>query len=156
MSYAITLKALKHARSLSQETNAFTATVCVNGKPQFYAENQGHGGATNIRRMPEATLTFDEVDVWLKANHPPVDLGNDLKTDYDFEWVINALVTDDLIAKEVSRKLKATVVYTLKGKSGVYAQPIAKIDSARKHPDVDKILNDLPMADALEIWRKHP
>ena len=43
----IELKNVKHFPSLSQETEAFTASLYINGKHAGYAENTGHGGETN-------------------------------------------------------------------------------------------------------------
>ncbi|CDT00991.1 hypothetical protein BN1088_1432764 [Sphingobacterium sp. PM2-P1-29] len=43
----IETKNIKHAPSLSQETEAFTANIYINGKHAGYAENAGHGGETN-------------------------------------------------------------------------------------------------------------
>ena len=44
----ITLKNLKVAKFMSQETTCFQATVYVDGKKAGTAENEGHGGCTNV------------------------------------------------------------------------------------------------------------
>ena len=43
----IKLKNVKHAPSLSEETEAFTASLYINGKHAGYAKNAGHGGSTD-------------------------------------------------------------------------------------------------------------
>ena len=42
----IKLKNIKFSEHLSEETNAFTADIFVNGKKVGYAKNDGHGGCT--------------------------------------------------------------------------------------------------------------
>jgi len=43
----IELKKIKFSEHLSQETNAFTAEIYINGKNAGYARNDGHGGCTD-------------------------------------------------------------------------------------------------------------
>lgn len=43
----IELKNIKHSPSLSEETEAFTASLYINGKHAGYAKNAGHGGSTD-------------------------------------------------------------------------------------------------------------
>ena len=44
----IELKKIKHARSLSEETNAFTAELHVNGEHVADCKNSGNGGMTDV------------------------------------------------------------------------------------------------------------
>ena len=41
----VELKNLKHSEFASHETNCFEATIWLNGKRAFFAQNDGHGGA---------------------------------------------------------------------------------------------------------------
>ena len=43
----IELKNVKHFPSLSQETEAFTASLYINGQHAGFAKNAGHGGSTD-------------------------------------------------------------------------------------------------------------
>ena len=43
----IEIKNIKHSPSLSEETNAFTADIYVNGVKAGSAMNRGHGGCTD-------------------------------------------------------------------------------------------------------------
>lgn len=45
----ITIGAFKYFAAMSQETNAFTANVLLDGKLVGYADNEGRGGSTHIR-----------------------------------------------------------------------------------------------------------
>lgn len=68
----IEIKNLKVARSLSEETHAYTATIYVDGKPAFHASNHGTGGCDSYH--PIAPFTYDDVkqiDEYLKANYAP-------------------------------------------------------------------------------------
>lgn len=69
----IELKNIKHSPSLSEETEAFTASLYINGKHAGYAENTGHGGETNyyekdakgkelIKQAEYYTKSFKEPD----------------------------------------------------------------------------------------------
>lgn len=48
----LTLAKLKIARSLSEETTAFTADLTLDGKVFGYASNHGQGGPTDARFLP--------------------------------------------------------------------------------------------------------
>ena len=59
----LTLKNLKVSPSLSEETTAYTATVCLDGKPVLLASNHGHGAADLFHRHPKATAA-DADTLW--------------------------------------------------------------------------------------------
>ena len=67
----IEIKNLKIAASLSEETNAYTADIFVDGVKTFAASNHGHGGCDSYHRYPTAKVGEREVDAWLAANVPP-------------------------------------------------------------------------------------
>lgn len=89
----IELRNLKIARSLSEETVAYTATICVDGIPTFDASNHGQGGCDFYRPLKSAKVTEAEVDAWLKANRPPFEAyGMTLEPSLEME-------VGDIIAK---------------------------------------------------------
>ena len=45
----VTIGAFKHFAGMSEETNAFTANVLLDGKLIGYADNHGKGGCTHVR-----------------------------------------------------------------------------------------------------------
>ena len=49
----ITLKNLKVAKFMSQDTLCYQATIYVDGKKAGTVENEGHGGCSNVHLNPE-------------------------------------------------------------------------------------------------------
>lgn len=49
----ITLKNIKVAKFMSQETLCYSATVYVDGKKAGHSENDGHGGCSSVHLNPE-------------------------------------------------------------------------------------------------------
>ena len=67
----IIIKNLKIARTLSEETTAYTATIYVDGIATFAASNHGHGGCDFYHRLPTAKVTEADVNAWLATNVAP-------------------------------------------------------------------------------------
>lgn len=67
----IVIKNLKIARSLSEETTAYTATIYVDGVATFAASNHGTGGCDFYHTLPTAKVTEAQVNEWLAANVSP-------------------------------------------------------------------------------------
>lgn len=161
----ITLKNVKYAAFASEETHCFNATVYVDGKKAGTAENSGHGGPTDVHwtnnelkekaekwiaTLPAITYTFGECG------------GSYLQTD---ETVIDDLVTEWLIARDMKRALSKRILFTKNGKDGIFQSKSlpkqvkaefmkpAKIAELKSKWGADKVLNLLPEAEALEIWK---
>lgn len=100
----ITLKHITHSEKLSRETNAFTADVYFDGKKVGYAENDGHGGSTNVCRYPETREEFKAAEVYAKSL-PQTDYGT-FKVDSDLEHVVDNLLEDWLKAKDDAKYQK--------------------------------------------------
>lgn len=95
----IAIASLKHMPSLSEETNAYTATVLVDGVRAFDASNHGQGGCDFYHRIkgydgPDA----HEIDAWLKVNSPKIE-SHGMQLDNCLEIIVG-----DLLEAEVSRK----------------------------------------------------
>lgn len=60
------LKNVYFSERLSQETNAFSADVYFQGKKFATAENDGHGGQTFIRPLPNKLDVFKEANEYAK------------------------------------------------------------------------------------------
>lgn len=58
----ITLKNIKIIDAMSEETICFTANVYENGKQIGIAQNEGHGGNTNVYLDPPNNKTYEEMD----------------------------------------------------------------------------------------------
>lgn len=96
----VELKRLQVYERMSQETTAFNADVWIDGKKAGTAENNGHGGNTNVRIADRAlaaalreygkTLVPDEY-----KEFSPGD-----------EWIVDDLVEKTCAAKESARVAK--------------------------------------------------
>lgn len=163
----LTLRNIKYSQSLSEETNAYTATVYKDGKPFCHVSNRGHGGSDDQR--PIAPFTYADIksaDAWLAESLPPIYMGKHggepLKQSLE-NWCGERL-TDHLVSADLRRALKRRVlserdghIYEtgLKGKRALTAQEVAKLAAAiiAKHPSA-RILNTMPFEEALAIYRK--
>lgn len=68
----IEIRNLKIARSLSEETTAYTATIYVDGAKAFSASNHGTGGCDDYYSWPGYTgPKLAEVEAWLAVNVAP-------------------------------------------------------------------------------------
>ena len=68
----IKLKSVKVCQWASRETLCFTASVYFDGKRIATAENDGRGGMTHFRPLPEKFDQLQEAYAWAKAL-PPVE-----------------------------------------------------------------------------------
>ncbi len=150
----IKLKNLKHARNLSEETNAFTADVYVDGKKVAYAKNDGHGGNTMVREYPEPGCreTLDKAEAYAKTL-PPI-IHDDFELPMDLEFFIDELVDGDLKEKEQARFKKKMEKEMLTGivvgvpdtgKYGFYnlRKPLSTIPKGQLHAHILSIRTKL-------------
>ena len=64
----IELKSIKFSEAMSEETNAFTANLYINGKKVGYCKNQGHGGCTDYNAdEPKFRTIIAEAEAYCKA-----------------------------------------------------------------------------------------
>jgi len=139
----IELKKIKHARNMSEETNAFTADIYVEGEYCGYAKNEGWGGCTNYRahakkvlwtkdgysdadraKLDRAKALLKKAEDWAKSL-PPTETsfknpdGTAWMMDEDLETVIDEMVQDDLIWQDFKKDCRAGVVVLTDAKLGV-------------------------------------
>ena len=90
----VELKNVHFSESLSEETNAFTANVYVNGKKCGYAKNDGCGGCTDIRQLGGVnSKLFVECVNYLKTQ-PQINIGSEKEpymVDCDMETMVDHL-----------------------------------------------------------------
>jgi hypothetical protein len=99
----IELKNIKVAHSLSEETNAYTATVYVDGQRAFEASNHGTGGCDDFRPLPGYTGPSEaEINAWLKANKEPLK-SDGFTLEYDLELLCGDLVDAHIKEQDVKR-----------------------------------------------------
>jgi hypothetical protein len=69
----IELKKIAFYERMSEETNAFTADVYVNGVKTGYAKNDGQGGSTFIHSYEGKSLLLHEAESYVEAL-PPIQV----------------------------------------------------------------------------------
>lgn len=152
MNHTITITKLKHYAALSEETNCFTCTVLLDGKPTWYAENRGQGGSTNVQ--------------WLKtpsdAQRAEHDMGK-------VEELVDQFVEDAIMEKHkekdkktVARKLSKGLFFRTKGqKENSYYSvktptpndpAIRERILGKRKDEIDVIINDLPIHEAVKYF----
>lgn len=95
----IELKRFTTNARLSQETTAFAADVWVDDKKVGHAENDGHGGATNVHLDPSVR---DKVEAYGKTLVP-----DDYKAfTSGAEWLVDQLVEAELQRRDDAKLAK--------------------------------------------------
>lgn len=155
----IELKNVKVIESMSEETNCYTASLYVDGKKIGIVSNRGHGGCDNFDGDRDA---FQAAQEWLKSNHPEVHLYDDVSVPMDMELFCGEWVENWRMTKALKKDLKSKVLFTTKGKPGVYqlswkgVRTITErhIEHAKAKNPGATILNTLPIEEALELYKK--
>ena len=174
----IELKNFKHSEFMSQETHAFEATVWVDGKRAFTAENDGHGGADfylPVKGQTRSDMTKIHQQI---RDHHLEKVFNDMNKTYfrncpdeDNEWVKNLsdeaiveiviadLITKKLMTKTLKQRFRKNVLILeedgsisllgFKGKPKIEPIHIAVVED--QHPDAI-IMNTLPLDKAVDIY----
>lgn len=154
----IELRNVKIARSLSEETTAYTATIYVDGKPAFHASNHGHGGADMYHAVAGyAGPSEAEIGAWLADHEPPMGPYDpnpatralyDNGTSCDLELFVGRLLGAHEATAERKRiekkldRLLATVVVGIRDgalvtwKAAPTADILARLEANPKNADV--------------------
>lgn len=166
-SLKIELRRIEHLERNSEETNCYAAQVWVNGKHMVDVSNDGHGGCDY--QYPAKGYTYEDIEALNKriaAEFPPAFIFDGNPHPADLETVCSNYLTDWLIERDIKKMLKRAVCFTLKSKKGVfsislkhkgriYTPEFITHEIKRRHGgDVDQIINDLPLADAIALWKK--
>lgn len=100
----IELKNIKHSPSLSQETEAFTANLYINGALAGYARNNGHGGSTDYSQADEKGRDLirqaEEYCLGLPEKQYPANHGMEA---YSIKMNLEHFI-DDLLDKHLQEK----------------------------------------------------
>lgn len=122
----IELRKVSYSASLSDETNAFTADVWIDGKKQGYAENHGTGGPTNVHpnalrvRLDEYGKTLPAVDIGTSTGSEPHMIVQDA------DWIVDSLLEDWIARRDLKRLLKNRALYTLTDAPGIMQTKVVK------------------------------
>ena len=113
----IELKNISHSKALSEETNAFSATVFIDGKRAGAVSNNGHGGAHRYHPY-ELEKTLNDYAKTL----PPIvsDLKNNDGTPFTYaasaDTLIDEVFADALEAKDMKRLCAKKTLFREAGK----------------------------------------
>ena len=132
---AMELKNLSLNTSMSEETHCFRATVYLNGKRMFCADNRGRGGSNDYYPLSHGGLDhhllekgreeFDEAmslarEEAKRYTLKKIELGEDLqwaidafgdgKSDELIDWLITDLINEQLTLKEMRKVMKKKVI----------------------------------------------
>ena len=162
----IELRKISHNQSLSEETNAYSAQVWVDGQHVCDVSNHGQGGPD--MQYPAKGKTNADIAALndkIKATYPPQSYvaGGD-KFDYptDLEVVCGQLLTDHLIGRDLKRLLTRTIVFHDPVSKKVLHYKTCKVDAHRrqlcdvtmkKYPQAE-ILNQMKFEDALKLYKQ--
>ena len=121
----IEIKNVQFSEALSEETNAFTANLYINGKKVGYCKNQGHGGCTDYRAdSPEYRQIIADAEAYCKTL-PKVKFKTS-EWDQSLEWVIDMLMEDWLKAKEKKKEMRQMAKAILVGVPNAHTYSIYK------------------------------
>jgi len=169
----IEIKNLHYSAFASEETHCFEATVYVDGKRSFIAKNDGRGGCNdyhsflkNTKDVGDVYQIVDRINAELKAQGPVSgphkrNDGSEFYLYKDIDWVVNDLVNDALILKDMRRALKKIIYLHPDGSLRQMAanfkptpDVLKAIKGASWWTDEYKLLNEMPQEEALKIWRE--
>ena len=158
------LKNIKHTAWASEETHCYQASLYVDGKPVAIVSNDGQGGCDYEYDHPKCKADYRAT---MKAVHdyfkslPKTDASDIFPEGLEqcLEFWCADQVNNFLVSRELKKKLKSHVLFQFKYKDGIY--------QSKYHPTVTdgdwvinkqagetrRILNDMPFADALVIWK---
>lgn len=126
----IELSGVKVARSLSEETLAFTAVVKIDGKPAYAAKNQGCGGCNYYDRLRPDAPSIQDIERFLIAQ------GKAKADDFEIlDCYIGDLIETQESAKRLARMLKTKIVVLVDNKG----QPALATYSAKFPPNATNI-----------------
>ena len=149
----VELRNVKYAAFASQETSCFEATVYMDGRKSLTVRNGGTGGDNYwYDIIPGATKELKAY----AATLPPVDYDG-TKLDMDAGLLVGELLDAWLVERDVKRKLAKSVCFTKKGAVGVFTfsvkySPDVAAQIRTKRSDIDKILQELPLTEAVNLF----
>lgn len=169
MKPTIELRKLRHSKSLSEETPAYTADVLVDGALFCHVSNHGTGGCD--MQYPPKGMTgsqfrplLEALDKRIGETFPPIDFYEEFHTEasktmeplkQNLEMVCHGLVGQADLEKTVARDLKKNVMWISDGKQWQVSLRKAKAPMEKLIPvvktkyGVEKTLNEMPLAEAV-------
>lgn len=105
------LKNVKVHPDMSEETTCFSASLYVDGKRCYIAQNNGHGGCNSYHPVPEKpeSVKMADIGAWIDRNVPAEEYhGMTLKPDLD--TVVGDLLEDFMARKDLKNALRKICV----------------------------------------------
>ena len=140
------LKNIKHTAWASEETHCYQASLYVDGKPVATVSNDGHGGADRYYDHPKCV--YSGRSAWCDKMQEVHEYFKSLPHTHSLEFWCADQVNDWLSARELKKNLKKSYVYHFADGAGMFAHKL------RPASTVAVVLNDMPFADALAIWKE--
>ena len=149
----VELKNVKFSESLSEETNAFTADVFIDGKKCGYVRNDGCGGCTNVQAYSDPGLygIMQMAENFLRTQ-PDINIGTEAKpfmVKSNFENVVDQLFEQWLTKKETKKfekKMETSLMWGIPGGTSYtqmkFVKPLAFIDHEILQKFIDKYKKD--------------
>lgn len=156
----IELKNIKHHAALSEETNAFSASLYIDGKKAGTAENTGKGGQTLVRAYGENRDIVRKAEDYCRDLPPrTTTLFNGEKMDLpmSLDFHIDTLVEDDLNYQHLKKKMRSNIL--VKEDDGkvmgcAVTSPVTKERKAKVIKQLElrgeKVLSNLPKKELLK------
>lgn len=150
--HRVTISKFKYYPALSEETNCFTCDVLLDGKKTWSAKNNGHGEETRLYYLKPTTERGDGHDT--NAIIEIVDK-------FVEEAIMEKKKEKDL--KAVKRKFAKALFFRIKGqkpdsyyfiKTPTPNDALVRDRAFKKH-DIDVIINDLPIEQAVHYFFKY-
>lgn len=137
----LTLKSVKAHKDMSEETECFSAALCVDGKKVGEVSNDGHGGPHRYHWLDRAV--GKRVEEW--AEKQPLEFQHE-----KLGQIIDGLLAAHLTRADFTRWCKKSTLFRLKGDAlGVWRTIKAPFDAkvkahiTAKHGDkVERIANE--------------
>lgn len=107
----LSLRSVEYSAALSEETSAFSATVCIDGVPAFIASNHGTGGCDEHHPLKgqsydEMRENLEKVNAYGKTREPMESHG--MKLEYDVDLLVGEALDEWMLVKEAKRLYKRT------------------------------------------------
>lgn len=153
----IELKSLKYSDFASQETHCFQANIYIDGKMRGWASNDGRGGMTNIQPHE----LYETIKLRTDKIPPRVYEygGQKMELEETPDSFIDGLVTLSLHEKDMKRAMKTRILFTRENQVFETGKlTAAQMAASLANPQIkeklkaDKILNLLPVTEALELY----
>lgn len=150
------LKNIKHTDWASEETHCYKASLYVDGKPVAVVSNDGHGGPDRDYAHPKFNDEFSVYCDKMLAVHayfkslpktPSEWCADGLPQELEY-WCADQ-VNDWLSSRVLKRKLKSGFLFQVADVGGLFGHKTRPSPAS----GVSVVLNDLPFADALAIWK---